>query len=296
MRTVDSVMSEDPFVVRPSQTFEHCADTMRLFDIRHLPVVTAGHRLAGLVADTDVFSHGRFDPEGIWIPARPELEGADIAAVIHPVEALEPSCPLPTAIHRLIEVDEDVLVVVGPREIPVGIFTEHDALTLAARELPANLAVAAHMAHTLITGGLETTLEEAWELLQTHGIRHLLVREGSRLLGVISHRDLLWSGASVTAGGTLADLCDPERQLITTTPDASLKAVAAQMADRKIGCMPVLAADQALMGLITATDAIKAYAERLASPPEELTEHPGPEPSTLDASDAPQGDGALQLS
>lgn len=264
MRTAADVMTEDPFVVRPSDTFAHCADTLRLFDIRHLPVVTAADKIAGLIGDLEVFRHGRFDADGRWIEASPALAGASIAAVVRPAETLQPSVPLPELIRRLLEIDEDVVVLVDEQTAPVGIFTEHDALTLAARELPGEQTVEGAMARTLVTAALDTPLEEAWALLQEHDIRHLPIRDGSKLVGVLSVRDLLWAGASVAAAGTLAQIVDPDRPLITTTAGATLSSVADLMAELKIGCLPVVDSSDDLIGLVTVTDAIKAHAAHLA--------------------------------
>ena len=72
------------------------------------------------------------------------------------------------------------------------------------------------------------------------------------------------SGASVAAAGTLAQIVDPDRPLITTTAGATLSSVADLMAELKIGCLPVVDNSDDLIGLVTVTDAIKAYAAHLA--------------------------------
>ncbi len=264
MRIAADVMTEDPFVVRPSDTFEHCANTLRMFDIRHLPVVTAGDKIAGLIGDLEIFRHGSFAADGRWIEASPELAGASIAGAVRPAETLEPSASLSELITRLLEVDEDVVVLVDPQRAPVGIFTEHDALILASRELSSERLVGGVMARRLVTVALETSLQQAWELLQTHRIRHLPVRDGSRLVGVVSVRDLLWAGASVAAAGTLAQVVDPARPLVTTTAAATLSAVSDLMSELKIGCLPVVDQRDDLVGLVTVTDAIKALAAGLS--------------------------------
>lgn len=262
MRTAADVMTTDPLTVAPSDTFESCAESMRFMDIRHLVVTNATGTLAGLVGDAAVFEHGRFAGDR-WVPSRPEFDGASIASVVRPVDAIDPGTSLKELLTRLLDGDEDVLVIVDKANVPIGIFTEFDALALASRELPPELRVSAVMASSLVTVEPETPLGEAWALLEEHGIRHLPIRDGARLEGVLSARDLLMVGASVVAGGTVGQMIRSERPLYTIGPKASVREAASLMCAHKIGCLPVMEG-ASLEGLVTATDPIRALLRTLS--------------------------------
>jgi CBS domain-containing protein len=256
MRTAADVMTPNPRTVTPADTFQICAETMRALRIRHLVVANATGPLAGMISDADVFEHGRFEGE-VWVPHGRAQDGRSIAAFVRPVDTVHRKTPLPDLLRRLVENSMDVLVVVDEVNVPLGVFTEHDALALAAAELSGEVPVSQMMARELVTAEPGMPLQDAWALLQEHGIRHLPVRDGARLLGVISARDLLMVGASVVGGGTVDQLLGDRRDLQTTTPNGSLRGAAERMRVHKIGCLPVVRGEL-LEGLVTATDTLKA--------------------------------------
>lgn len=257
MRSAALVMTANPVVVGPDETFERCARAMRYHAVRHLVVITATGKLAGLIGDVEVFEHGTFHGDE-WVPNRPNREGASIAASVRPVDVVDPKMPLQDLLRQLITVDEDVLVVVDETRTPIGVFTETDAVRLAAAELPDDLPVSRVMATELVTATPDMPLQDAWDELVANDIRHLPIREGSRLVGVASIRDFVWVGSSVAGGGTVGQLVDEAREIHTTKPSVPMREASARMAKHHIGCLPVLDDSGALVGLVTATDAIKA--------------------------------------
>jgi CBS domain-containing protein len=73
----------------------------------------------------------------------------------------------------------------------VGIITERDLLrSVAQGQDPRQVTVKDLMRTDLITVGPQTTLKEAAKLMATKWIRHLPVVEGSRVVGIVSQRDL----------------------------------------------------------------------------------------------------------
>ena len=90
-----------------------------------------------------------------------------------------------------------------------------------------------------------------------------------KLVGVVSERDLLRASLS-----NLSDFGGDERRAfllvveinrvmstppIVISPDATVEEAARMMADRKIGCLPVVDGDD-LIGLITETDVLRYFA------------------------------------
>ena len=94
-------------------------------------------------------------------------------------------------------------------------------------------------------------------------VRHMPVVQGGKLTGVVSERDLLRASLSV-----LSQHRDEERRAflhvveisrvmstppIVIEPDALIEESAHIMAEKKIGCLPVLDGDT-LVGMLTETD------------------------------------------
>ena len=113
-------------------------------------------------------------------------------------------------------------------------------------------------------------LSLAQDIMKQERIRHFPVLAGSRVVGVVSQRDLLHATlGSVMDYGEKSEkaylasvvvkevMTDPA---VTISPQASIKEAAALMVQRRIGCLPVVENDR-LMGIVTETDILKQVAE-----------------------------------
>lgn len=113
----------------------------------------------------------------------------------------------------------------------------------------------------------------AEEMMQWAHIRHVpVVDQRGRLVGVVSHRDILRASISQVA----SRVADAERHqhlgaisvaqmmhepVQTVSPDALVQEAAGLMRRRKVGCLPVLEEDR-LVGIVTEYDLL-AVIERL---------------------------------
>jgi CBS domain-containing protein len=90
------------------------------------------------------------------------------------------------------------LVVVGSSDAVRGVVSERDlARALAARRDPTS-TTAGDIAHTQVVWcDVESTVAEVAEEMMEHYVRHVLVEDGGRLVGIVSARDLLGAYASV---------------------------------------------------------------------------------------------------
>jgi ribosome-associated translation inhibitor RaiA len=87
-------------------------------------------------------------------------------------------------------------------------------------------------------------------------IRHLVVMEGPRLVGVLSERDLGGrAGANIRNRRRVQDLMTA--QVVSAEPETPIQQAAELMRKRLIGSLPVLDGDR-LVGIVTATDVFDA--------------------------------------
>ncbi|BAU48354.1 acetoin dehydrogenase [Sulfurifustis variabilis] len=111
------------------------------------------------------------------------------------------------------------------------------------------------MSTEVITIGPDETASVAWSRMARAGIRHLVVTDGTRLLGVLSERDLGGrQGGAVRKGRTVRDLMSP--QVTSARPATTLRQAANLMRGRLIGALPVLE-DGRVVGIVTATDVLE---------------------------------------
>ncbi len=116
------------------------------------------------------------------------------------------------------------------------------------------------------------TLEFVEEAMEMFHLRHLPVEEDGRLLGVLTHRDILRTAASVFAAGheksteklrrkhPVADIMT--RQVRTVAPTTSLREAADILLGEKIGCLPVVE-DGKIVGIVTEHDFVALSAKLL---------------------------------
>jgi CBS domain-containing protein len=111
--------------------------------------------------------------------------------------------------------------------------------------------VKAHMSGDPVAVLAETLAADAWKFMVERRIRHLAVVDAERrVVGVVSRGDLL----RVPLGQQVVG------QLMTAAPamvgvDTPLAEAADLMADRRIGCLPVVDDAGRLAGILSETDA-----------------------------------------
>lgn len=107
----------------------------------------------------------------------------------------------------------------------------------------------------VVTVGPDETAGVAWSRMQRRGIRHLVVTDGARLLGVLSERDLGGrQGGALRRGRIVRDLMTA--QVTSAKPVTTLRQAANLMRGRLIGALPVLE-DGRVVGIVTATDVLE---------------------------------------
>jgi acetoin utilization protein AcuB len=120
----------------------------------------------------------------------------------------------------------------------------------------------------------EDSLAHALRLTREHRVRHLPVVRNGELAGILSDRDIRLAMPSPI------EVADPERaamlertpvervmtrEVITAGPFDTVEDAAEQICRHRIGALPVVDAHGRLLGMITETDVVTAFAEVLSA-------------------------------
>jgi CBS domain-containing membrane protein len=124
------------------------------------------------------------------------------------------------------------------------------------------------MSAPVITFFAEQTLPLAEDIMALRHIRHLpVVDDGGRLVGLVSHRDLLRAQIS-----SLVGLDSDERRarqervpvqelmtrdVWTVAPDTLASTAGQTLLDHRFGCVPVVDAERRLVGIVTERDYLR---------------------------------------
>jgi acetoin utilization protein AcuB len=118
----------------------------------------------------------------------------------------------------------------------------------------------AFMTRSPIVVDRATTMARALGIMEQHGIRHLPIVEGDRLVGCVSERELkvVENMRAVDSAFCIVGdfILGPP---YSVAPDASLRDVCRTMAEKRCGSAIVVEADR-VVGVFTTTDALRALA------------------------------------
>jgi CBS domain-containing membrane protein len=129
------------------------------------------------------------------------------------------------------------------------------------------------MSADVVTLGRNDKLAAAQDLMRLGRIRHLpVLDEDGALAGIVSQRDLFHSGLIKALGygshaqqHALATVAVKEAMtsdVVTTTPDTTLRAASHTMLERKIGCL-VVVEEGRVAGILAESDFVKLAAGAL---------------------------------
>jgi acetoin utilization protein AcuB len=121
--------------------------------------------------------------------------------------------------------------------------------------------VSERMSTPALTIRTDVDYQTALRLMQERALHHLPVVDArDQLVGVVAERDLLLAAThhmqTVLEVGEIM-----HRAVITTTPEMPIGEAAQLMVNHKIGGLPVVDADQRVVGMITETDIFHAFVE-----------------------------------
>jgi CBS domain-containing protein len=123
------------------------------------------------------------------------------------------------------------------------------------------------MSKKLFTIEPETPLARLEEHMMSFRFGHLPVVEGNKLVGLLTHGDLLHASSSfLSARATERDAIIHklpasrimQREIVTVGPDDTLADVALLMWESRLGCVPVVDGSGELVGMLTEADFLRA--------------------------------------
>jgi len=135
------------------------------------------------------------------------------------------------------------------------------------------MSVADLMTSDVVTLTEDETLAHAQRCMARGRIRHLpVVREG-KLVGLITHRDLLAASFSIFAEveaseqrrifDTVRVVEAMHRDVVTVAPQLPVSKAARILLENKYGCLPVVDGDQQLRGIVTEADFLRLTVQLL---------------------------------
>jgi len=132
--------------------------------------------------------------------------------------------------------------------------------------MPHRLTVGDIMSRDLVTLAEDDSLADARSCMQQGRIRHLPVVRGDKLVGLLTHRDLLAASFSMFAQVSSRD----ERRMFEQVPVAEVmhdaravpttmrvRDAARIMLDNQYGCLPVVDGAGRLLGIVTDADFLR---------------------------------------
>lgn len=125
------------------------------------------------------------------------------------------------------------------------------------------MLVRSRMSQPAVTIREDADFQHALALMQEKRLRRLPVLDAQdRLVGIVVERDLLMAATRFVA--THVELADfMTHNVVTATPDMTLKQVANMMLELRIGGLPVVE-NGAVVGIITESDIFKRFVELAA--------------------------------
>jgi CBS domain-containing membrane protein len=116
------------------------------------------------------------------------------------------------------------------------------------------------MTHEVLTLEADASLIQVDDLMKRHRMRHVPVVQGRKLVGLVSHRDLIRAFAWQSSNSTRSMLGLPDimtREVETVTPQDSVQTAIDRLLEKRFGCLPVVNEQRELVGIVTESDLLR---------------------------------------
>jgi CBS domain-containing protein len=126
------------------------------------------------------------------------------------------------------------------------------------------------MTSKLVTGKVTESVSQVMDTMFSQDIRHLPIVSGDELVGMISDRDLRQFSRSVMLDGAAAraQLSAPigkmmSSDVLTADPEDEIDELIDTMVENKVGAIPIVDGDGALVGIVSYIDILRAASGKL---------------------------------
>jgi CBS domain-containing protein len=102
-------------------------------------------------------------------------------------------------------------------------------------------------------------LSEARTMMKVAAVHHLIVQDKREIVGVLSERDTRKGGANDLVSDFMSD------DVVTASPELTIRQAANLLRGRNIGCLPVLEGDR-VVGIVTTTDLLELIGRGVEKP------------------------------
>ncbi len=125
------------------------------------------------------------------------------------------------------------------------------------------MQVESYMSHTPITIRDDTNYWKASEIMQQKDLHHIpVINDNEAVVGILTRRDL--KIAAMHFGEAPVEVSEVMHSpVVTIKPGELLSEAAKQMIDNRIGGLPVLDANDRIVGILTETDLHRALIDQL---------------------------------
>jgi len=131
------------------------------------------------------------------------------------------------------------------------------------------------MTRQVVTVSEEDNMFAIRDRMEAYGLRHLPVVDGEKLVGLLTHRDMLRFADSQHGVDRIRQSIDDSRSeqafvaavmsrdLETVRPETPLDEAVQKLVAHKFGCLPVTTAEGMLVGIVTEHDFLKELGNML---------------------------------
>ncbi|MEW6739050.1 MAG: CBS domain-containing protein [Nitrospirota bacterium] len=175
------------------------------------------------------------------------------------VISVSPETPVSEAVSLMEKNKISCLVVVRDKK-PVGIFTERDFVIAVHRQNHLDsLEIKELMTKQPITANIDTNIYEAYSLLETNRIRHLIIVDSSGdLSGVITQSDIM-KNLGLEYFVEIKNISKiMTKNVVTAGKDFLLRDAISRMAEYSISCI-VVEDDRCPAGILTERDVVRLF-------------------------------------
>jgi CBS domain-containing protein len=188
--TACSLISSPIIEIDVKKTVNDANHLMHFNGVRHL-AVSEKEKIVGLLSVRDIVRHFLEDPEGPLAEMSNIFE--PITILMHrDIQTIEETASVKEAAQKM-EAKKVGSLVVTSSGVPLGIVTETDLVrrvvgyNLSSVTLPVGVVMNA----PIIDIDKSASLREANKIMASKGIRHLLVTEAGKMIGILSVRDII---------------------------------------------------------------------------------------------------------